>query len=265
MRDIIDDVDRWLDHDAPMAMATVVETWGSSPRSAGAKMAVTASGQVSGSVSGGCVEGAVVEACLEVMKGEPPKLLKYGVSDESAWDVGLACGGTIEIFVELVHPDRQRMIHDLAKANKSFAIATVIRGPAQWIGDTVVVQKEGTPIGYSNVDIESDLESAAQSSLISGKSQRQELLFDKMDSAAVEAFVEVVEPANWKKALNSAHWDSEDISNLNFREIYPYSVWMNQQLSFLQRWVLLNLDMLTKLLQNQQQLHLESWYQYESL
>lgn len=205
MRDIIDDVDRWLDHDAPMAMATVVETWGSSPRSAGAKMAVTASGQVSGSVSGGCVEGAVVEACLEVMKGEPPKLLKYGVLDETAWDVGLACGGTIEILVELVYPDRQRMIHDLARANKSFAIATVIKGPAQWIGDKVVVQKEGTPIGYSNVDIESDLVSAAQSSLISGKSQRQELLFDKMDSAAVEAFVEVVEPAPTLLIVGGVH------------------------------------------------------------
>jgi xanthine dehydrogenase accessory factor len=205
MRDIIDDVDSWLDRDNPIAMATVVETWGSSPRHAGAKMAVTSSGQISGSVSGGCVEGAVAEACLGVINGEPPVLLKYGVSDATAWDVGLACGGTIEIFVDLVQLDQQRLTHDLVRAGKSFTIATVIGGPDQWVGDKVVVQKEGKPIAYCNASIEPVLESAARSILISGKSQRQLLLSGEQDPESIEVFVEVVEPAPTLLMVGGVH------------------------------------------------------------
>jgi xanthine dehydrogenase accessory factor len=168
-------------------------------------MAVTASGQVSGSVSGGCVEGAVVEACLEVLKGERPMLLQYGVSDETAWDVGLACGGTIEIFVEQVHSDRQRLINDLARATESFAVATVIGGPARWLGDKVVVQKEGMPVGYSDAGIEPDMLSAARSSLKSGKSLRQELSIDEIESTSIEVFIEVVEHAPTLLIVGGVH------------------------------------------------------------
>ena len=83
-------------------LATVVRTWGSSPRPAGSKLAVNARGEFVGSVSGGCIEGAVITEALEVMHGEAPRVLAFGVSDETAWEVGLACGGRIEIFVEAV-------------------------------------------------------------------------------------------------------------------------------------------------------------------
>jgi len=85
-----------------VALATVVKTWGSSPRPAGSHLAVRDDGAFLGSVSGGCVEGAVVEEALDVMKAGAPKVLEFGVTNEQAWEVGLACGGTVRIFVELL-------------------------------------------------------------------------------------------------------------------------------------------------------------------
>jgi xanthine/CO dehydrogenase XdhC/CoxF family maturation factor len=90
----------WLAGGTRVALATVTDTWGSSPRPAGSLMAVSEAGGIAGSVSGGCVEAAVVEAAMEVMRNGHPRLLSFGVSDDDAWSVGLACGGTIRIFVE---------------------------------------------------------------------------------------------------------------------------------------------------------------------
>jgi xanthine/CO dehydrogenase XdhC/CoxF family maturation factor len=100
MKDILSDLEPWQNRGDNIALATVINTWGSSPRAPGAKMAVNQNGEMIGSVSGGCVEGAVVEEALRVLKTGQPKLLHYGVADETAWEVGLACGGKIEIFVE---------------------------------------------------------------------------------------------------------------------------------------------------------------------
>ena len=101
MQEILSDVDQWQsEQDEPIAIATVVQTWGSAPRKAGAKMAVKPGGAMSGSVSGGCVEGAVFEEAVASLETQIPKLLHFGVADETAWEVGLACGGIIEVFVE---------------------------------------------------------------------------------------------------------------------------------------------------------------------
>ena len=83
-----------------VAVATVVTTWGSSPRPIGSKLAVDEAGRMIGSVSGGCVEGAVVATALETIRTGTPRLLDFGVTDEQAWEVGLACGGRVQIFVE---------------------------------------------------------------------------------------------------------------------------------------------------------------------
>ena len=85
-----------------VALATVVSTWGSSPRPTGAKLAVEGSGGFIGSVSGGCVEGAVIEEGLHAIADGKPRLLSFGVTNEQAWEVGLACGGKIQVFVERV-------------------------------------------------------------------------------------------------------------------------------------------------------------------
>jgi LAO/AO transport system kinase len=84
------------------ALATVVSTWGSSPRPEGSHLAVDADGHFVGSVSGGCIEGAVIDAAARVMASGRPQLLEFGVSDEQAWQVGLACGGRVQVFVEPV-------------------------------------------------------------------------------------------------------------------------------------------------------------------
>jgi xanthine dehydrogenase accessory factor len=90
----------WAAEGETVALATVVETWGSSPRPAGSRLAVTSSGRMAGSVSGGCIEGAVAEAARATMASGAPQLLDFGISDERAWEVGLACGGKLQVFLE---------------------------------------------------------------------------------------------------------------------------------------------------------------------
>ena len=100
MKDFLPEIDAWREAGDRVAIATVVKVEGSAPRPVGATMAVSSSGDLAGSVSGGCVEGTVFEEAQEVLKSGEPKLLRFGITDEMAWDVGLACGGTIEVFVE---------------------------------------------------------------------------------------------------------------------------------------------------------------------
>ena len=102
VQDALEQAARWRRQGLAVALATVVETWGSSPRQAGSQLAVSEEGAMVGSVSGGCVEGAVVEKALGVMGSGRPELLEFGVTDEMAWEVGLACGGRVKIYVERV-------------------------------------------------------------------------------------------------------------------------------------------------------------------
>ena len=101
MRDVLDDIDRWHAAGHRVAIARLVGIEGSSPREAGATMVVNDAGEVAGSVSGGCVEGAVVTAALEVLRGERERgVISFGYSDDDAFAVGLTCGGTVHLFVE---------------------------------------------------------------------------------------------------------------------------------------------------------------------
>ncbi len=90
----------WLGQGRKIAIATVVETWGSAPQPIGSQLVIDAEGNFIGSVSGGCVEGAVITEALDVIGSGKPKLLNFGVADETAWKVGLACGGKIGVYVE---------------------------------------------------------------------------------------------------------------------------------------------------------------------
>ena len=100
--DILQAAEDWRRAGRGVALATVVETWGSAPRPVGSNLVVDADGNFLGSVSGGCVEGAVVTEALDVIASGQPKMLEFGVADETAWNVGLSCGGTIRVFVEKV-------------------------------------------------------------------------------------------------------------------------------------------------------------------
>ncbi len=100
--DVLAQAAAWRDAGRQVALATVVATWGSSPRPVGSQLAVDGDGNMVGSVSGGCIEGAVVHESGSVMADGAPRLLEYGVTDEMAWEVGLACGGTVKVFVERI-------------------------------------------------------------------------------------------------------------------------------------------------------------------
>jgi xanthine/CO dehydrogenase XdhC/CoxF family maturation factor len=100
MKDVLPQIDAWREQGEKIALATVVRTAGSTPRPIGTTMAITESGKVAGSVSGGCLEGAVFEEAMEVLACGRPALKTYGISDQMAFDVGLSCGGQVDIFVE---------------------------------------------------------------------------------------------------------------------------------------------------------------------
>ncbi len=100
--DILEKAATWTRDGKQVALATVVSTWGSAPRPVGSLLAIDEDGQMAGSVSGGCIEGAVVQEAQEVIQEGKPRLLEFGVSNSEAWEVGLACGGKIQVFVEKI-------------------------------------------------------------------------------------------------------------------------------------------------------------------
>lgn len=97
---ILEQAQSWLNDGKKVGLATVVTTWGSSPRPIGSQLAVSEDGEFVGSVSGGCIEGAVVVEAQDAMNDGKPRMMEFGVSDAMAWEVGLACGGKVEVFVE---------------------------------------------------------------------------------------------------------------------------------------------------------------------
>ena len=134
MRDILDPITKWWDANETFGLATVVRTFSSAPREPGASMAVSAAGEVVGSVSGGCVEGAVYELAGEVSASGRAVLRRYGISDNDAFAVGLTCGGIIDIFVEPASRERYGELGEIAaavRAGTPVAVATVIEGPGE--------------------------------------------------------------------------------------------------------------------------------------
>ena len=103
-KDVLATAGRWLDDGRGVAVCTVVSTWGSSPRPVGSQLVVDEAGAFEGSVSGGCIEGAVIREALAIIHSGQRRVLEFGVSDEQAWDVGLACGGTVRVYVERLEP-----------------------------------------------------------------------------------------------------------------------------------------------------------------
>jgi xanthine dehydrogenase accessory factor len=145
VRDILDPITGWWAADDTFGLATVVRTFSSAPREPGAAMAVSAAGEVVGSVSGGCVEGAVYELANEVTASGAPVLKRYGISDDDAFAVGLTCGGIIDIFVEPVSNQRFAELGEIADAvrnGRPVAVATVIEGPGTIGARRIIWQDE---------------------------------------------------------------------------------------------------------------------------
>ncbi len=145
MREIQDDIRRWLARGDRVALATVVATRRSAPRPVGAKLAVSAQGELAGSVSGGCVENEVYESAREVLAGGPPRLLTYGISDDLALSVGLPCGGEIDVFVEEVRPPLVEGLLQAVERSERAVVLTVLAGAD--LGAELLVTDDGQRIG----------------------------------------------------------------------------------------------------------------------
>jgi xanthine dehydrogenase accessory factor len=151
MLDILETVDNWLNQDKKVAIATVVDTWGSAPRRTGAKMAVTSETAMIGSVSGGCVETAVIGEALDSLADGQPRLLQFGVSDDTAWEVGLACGGKITVYVEPLDLRWWQAITDGIRQDRT--MVTINALDADNAGQKILVDVE-TGIVYASDNLE---------------------------------------------------------------------------------------------------------------
>ncbi len=145
MLDVLPALESWRLRGESVAVATVVSTWGSAPRQVGSKLAITLGGAIAGSVSAGCVEGAVIEECRDALKTGRPRLLTYGVSDDTAFAVGLACGGEIRVFAEPfsawagIYEELRRSL----EAREPLAVISVLRGGAALTNRKLIVFSDG--------------------------------------------------------------------------------------------------------------------------
>ena len=157
-------------------------------------MAVASDRRIAGSVSGGCVENAVVEGASEVIASGKPRLLRFGVADETAWSVGLACGGSIEVFVELLADEVHDVVREAVLGERAVAVATIVRGPEEEVGRKVAVFRDGGPVGAADP---SALD-AARAALAEGHSRRFAV-------GGREIFVDVVLPSPRLVVVGGVH------------------------------------------------------------
>jgi xanthine dehydrogenase accessory factor len=201
MRDILEEVERWRESSERIAIATVIQTWGSAPRQAGSAMALTAGGKIAGSVSGGCVESAVVESGLRCLSTGRPERLRFGVSDETAWSVGLACGGTIEVFVEPLRAEVFDAVREANHGGRSCAVATVVGGAEEILGRRLLVCDDGTVTGSLGEGLDGAVAAQAREALAAGAPRRLEPSADR----PAEIFIDVLLPAPRLVVVGGVH------------------------------------------------------------
>lgn len=186
----------WFGQKQRVVLATVVKTWGSSPRQAGSNMAVSEEQKISGSVSGGCVEGAVVDAGLDVLESGKAQLLHFGVTDDRAWEVGLACGGEIDVFVREVDQNWLDRRVEARSSGSTFCEFVCLDGPGDWSGKSWIISAEGDLRGKYPPELTPDqLRAAADQSFKLKQSLSSEFPSgDPADSTRWLIFVELVQP-----------------------------------------------------------------------
>jgi len=185
MRDVLNELERFSTQGSRLGRAVVTSVWGSAPRPEGACMLGTETGAFAGSISGGCVESAVLQEIAQSIKSGDPRLISFGVTNERAWEVGLACGGTIEVFVE---PTIRQEIVAAATEESGSVVATVLDGES--IGRSVVIREDGTVNTPSDLAWLADqIHDAALESLRTEKSRTVELPLP--DGGRAKLFLEV--------------------------------------------------------------------------
>ena len=185
MRDILKDIEKWIDTGETIALATVIQTWGSSPRKVGSHMAFTLSGKITGSVSGGCVENAVIEAGYQVLKNNQPQLLHFGVADETAWEVGLACGGSIDIFVNKLNPEFFKKLKSILDDESSLIHITVIQNSNDLLGKEIIITEDKQILGTFGNEWDSKVLNLAMNTLSSHR---------VMLNQETEIFIDTIQP-----------------------------------------------------------------------
>ncbi len=162
MIDLLPQIKAWQAAGEEVALATVIRVIGSAPRPVGAKMIVSSGGRMAGSVSGGCVETTVYEEMMDVLAGGPPRILHFGITEDMIWDVGLACGGTIDLFVQRLDPALVAALEDAVEQGKAVALATVVDG--ETAGESALV----TPTGVIEGSGSERMAAAAMETLATG-------------------------------------------------------------------------------------------------
>jgi xanthine dehydrogenase accessory factor len=190
MRDLLPDIERWRQAGKQVAIATIVQVYGSALRPLGAKMACTSTGEISGSVSGGCIEGAVYEEAQWVMKHSQPKLLEYGVANETAWGIGLACGGTIQVWVESLATDIYPKLKQCLETGQLVALATILTGTRQ--GNKLFIWPDGRTQG--NLDSAELTERVVRYAADRLAAQDPGRSTFEVNNESVEVFIEVFTP-----------------------------------------------------------------------
>lgn len=206
MREILREVDAWLAEGKPVAVATNVKRQGSSLRPLGAKMAMTPHQEIAGSVTGGCIEGVVFEEAQDVIQTGVPKLLHYGVVDsETPWEVGLSCGGTLDVFIETMNSPAWQEVYPAVKncliENRLTAITTIISGPGT--GKKLMLCPDGQKIG----SLGSPELNAQVKTWVEKQFERQEsdwATFQTGDQR-VEVFADVLVPAARLMIIGAVH------------------------------------------------------------
>jgi xanthine dehydrogenase accessory factor len=180
VNDVLPELDTWTARGDRIALATVVAVKKSAPRPPGAKMAINQDGEIIGAVSGGCVEGAVVEIADQVLRGAPPRLVHFGIADEEAWDVGLPCGGEIDVWVQEYTPGR---FQEIAGAGGRAAEVTLLEG--EHAGAKLLFEEDGTQSGsLGSPELDADAARAAE-----------DLLWAETAELRGPMFVDLVAPA----------------------------------------------------------------------
>jgi xanthine dehydrogenase accessory factor len=188
--DVLAQAATWRGEGKGVAIATVVTTWGSAPRSAGSQLAIDHQGAFVGSVSGGCVEGAVVREALAVIADGKPRLLDYGVTNERAWEVGLACGGRIQIYVERLDESDRLLgrLNDARARGVPVALATALKS-----GRQALFYLDGGPAGWPE-----DVAVAARAALLTDRAAT-------VDTAEGPVFLNVFAPPPRMIAVGAVH------------------------------------------------------------
>ena len=198
MRDLLDQIEIWLVNGRSVALATVIKTWGSSPRPAGAGMAVSDASELAGSVSGGCVEGAVIDAALQVLKTGKPERLHFGVGDDQAWDVGLSCGGEIDVYIrKFDHQDLEIWKTALSKSG-TVCMALILEGKDASLGKDLLIEPKGENDPELSNGINSVLRDIALKTKVSG-------IYQIESPELIEVFCHMIKPAPELILVGGAH------------------------------------------------------------